>query len=213
MPPDASPAFERFRFSFFEDTDSARLGLDTAALAALAGDERVRAEEMLIQALPDMRAVIGLGVLRARQAEPRLAALFDAEQHARRDAKGSSDWRPYALIFLAKALWQIRPDARRAAAIIEVLAANDDAIVRQEAAQALYDMRDPAVKEALITALDDAEALVRHHAARALLATYGLPTDAQDPAHMLYRVMSKDAARRESGKRDILAATESTLGG
>jgi hypothetical protein len=54
----ASPAFERFRFSFFEDADSPRNGLDTAALAQLEGDERTRAEEMLIQYLPDTRGVM-----------------------------------------------------------------------------------------------------------------------------------------------------------
>ena len=33
----ASPAFERFRFSFFEDPDSPRNGLDMKALAAHQG--------------------------------------------------------------------------------------------------------------------------------------------------------------------------------
>jgi hypothetical protein len=36
----ASAAFERFRFSFFEDPDSPRQELDMAAVAALEGDER-----------------------------------------------------------------------------------------------------------------------------------------------------------------------------
>jgi hypothetical protein len=36
----ASAAFERFRFSFFEDPDSPRNGLDMKALAALEGEER-----------------------------------------------------------------------------------------------------------------------------------------------------------------------------
>lgn len=35
----ASPAFERLRFSFFDDEDSARNGLDTRALAAFEGEE------------------------------------------------------------------------------------------------------------------------------------------------------------------------------
>lgn len=61
-----SPAFERFRFSFFEDNNSARDGLDTTALGELTGEERARAEDMLIDYLPDTRAVIGLGVLRVR---------------------------------------------------------------------------------------------------------------------------------------------------
>ena len=47
---------------------------------------------------------------------------------------------------------------------------------------------------------------MRHHAARGLLALHGLPDHSQDPQHMMYRVMSDDAERYESGKRDILAA-------
>jgi hypothetical protein len=73
-----SPAFERFRFSFFEDPDSPRNGLDMAALAALEGEERTRAEEMLLQYLPDTRGVIGLGALRSHRAEPALMHLFEA---------------------------------------------------------------------------------------------------------------------------------------
>ena len=75
-----SPAFERFRFSFFEDNNSARDGLDTTALGELTGEERARAEDMLIDYLPDTRAVIGLGVLRVRRAEPLLVPLFEAER-------------------------------------------------------------------------------------------------------------------------------------
>ena len=54
----ASAAFERFRFSFFEDPYSPRDGLDLAALAALEGDERSRAEDMLLalHGLPDQSA-------------------------------------------------------------------------------------------------------------------------------------------------------------
>ena len=47
---------------------------------------------------------------------------------------------------------------------------------------------------------------MRHHAARGLLALHDLPDDSEDPQHMMYRVMSDDADRREGGKRDILAA-------
>jgi hypothetical protein len=52
-----SAAFDRFRFSFFEDTDSARQGLEKTALAQLEGDERAQAEDMLLRYLPDSRAV------------------------------------------------------------------------------------------------------------------------------------------------------------
>jgi hypothetical protein len=108
-----SPAFERFQFSFFEDPDSPRNGLDMAALAALEGEERSLAED---QYLPDTRGVIGLGALRSRRAEPALVQLFEAGQ-----GSGGS-----AQIYLAKALWQIRPDPRWLEAVIEVLASADE---------------------------------------------------------------------------------------
>jgi hypothetical protein len=88
----ASPAFERFRFSFFEDPDSARQGLDTGALAALEGEERSRSEDMLLQYLPDTRGVIGLGVLGSRRAEPALVRLLEAER-TRGSATHRSMWR------------------------------------------------------------------------------------------------------------------------
>ena len=192
----ASPAFERFRFSFFEHPDLPRNGLDMKALAALEGEERSRAEDMLLQYPPDTRGVIGLGALGSRRAEPALVQLFEAEQ-------GSDSG---AQIYLAKALWQIRTDPRWLEAVIEVLASADEPMRRLTAAEALYDFRDPAAVGALVKALDDPEGLVRYHAARGLLALHGLPDDSKDPQHMRYRVMSDDAERHERGKRDILAA-------
>src|ERR1700744_2566319 len=103
-------AFERFRFSFFEDKYSARDGLDLAALGELSGEERTSAEDMLIAYLPDTRGVIGLGVLRSRRAEPKLKAMFEAEQAAR--LTDPAGWYPFGLIYLARALWLIDRDPR-----------------------------------------------------------------------------------------------------
>jgi hypothetical protein len=185
-----SPAFERFRWSFFEDKDSPRNGLDTPALVQLEGEERSRAEDMLIGLLPDERGIIGLGELRSGRAEPQLVRLFNAERRAQRAS--DSGWLPYRLVHLAKALWQIRPDPRWLAAVTEVLASADLDLQRLDAAAALSVFRDPGAVRALVQALDDAAELVRHHAGRAL-------------QHMMFRVMSDDPARREGGKRDILA--------
>jgi hypothetical protein len=205
----ASAAFERFRFSFFEDEMSARDGLDTRALAELKGEEVTRAEDMLIGFLPDTRGVIGLGILRSRRAEPQLAKFFEAEQRGWRAAKAAGEefWSTHGLVYLAKALWRIRPDPRWRDAMIDVLGAAED-WKRQPAVQALCDVCDPVAVQALIKALDDTEPLVRYHAARGLLLIHGLPTDYKDPAHMMYRVMSKDAARRDGGKQDIIAAID-----
>jgi hypothetical protein len=57
-----------------------------------------------------------------------------------------------------------------------------------------------------VTAPDDPEPLVRYHAARGLLAMHGLPADSRDPAHMTYRLMAQDLARRDGGKHDVLGA-------
>lgn len=193
----ASPAFERFRFSFFEDPDSPRNGLDLAALAALEGDERSRAEDMLLQYLPDTHGVIGLGTLRSRRAETALVQLFEA-------GRGSGSGR--AQIYLAKTLWQIRPDPRWLAPAIDVLASSSEPVQRQAAAIALHDAHDPAAARALVKALDDPDGLVRHHAARGLLSLHGLPDQSDDREHVMYRVMSDDPKRREGGKRDLFAA-------
>ena len=209
-----SAAFQRFRYSFFEDPTSARDGLDTPALTALEGDERRHAEIMLLGFLPDARAVIGLGVLRSRAAEPKLAALFEAERKqqiaARQDARmqpgGSDEWHPSALFYLAHALWRIEPDSRWPQAAIEVLSSAPHWVFRQEAVQALQDVSEPAAVQALIHALDDTEPLVRHAAARGLLTLYGLPADPADPQAMAIRVMSSDAARHDHARQEILAA-------
>jgi HEAT repeat protein len=207
----ASAAFERFRFSFFEDEMSARDGLASSALAQLEGEEISRAEGMLIAFLPDTRGVIGLGILRSRRAEPELRRMFEAGQRAQREAEtqdktaGDEPWPTDQLVYLAKSLWRIRPDRRWLDAILGILASGGD-WQRQMAVEELRDVRDPVVEAALIEALEDTEPLVRHHAARGLLETHGLPTETRDPAHMMYLIMSKDPARREGGKQAILAA-------
>lgn len=199
-----SPAFQRFRFSFFTDPDSARDGLDVLALSLLEGEQRTRAEHMLIEFLPDTRAVIGLGVLRSLKAEPRLRQLFAAERMAWHGHDG--DWSPYRLIELAKALWLIHPAPLWLEIEIEVLGHAEDPVQRQTAAEALYVFHDPAASPPLVKALDDPYSLVRYHAARALLALHGLPHESKDPQHMIYRVMSEDPARHQGGKRAILEA-------
>jgi hypothetical protein len=205
-----SDAFKRFQYSFFEDPKSAEDTLDTASLASLTGDERGHAEDMLIAFLPDSRAAIGLGVLRSKKAEPKLKQLFDEEMKERaeavRDAQKLPEYNALGLLFLAKTLWLIDPDPRWQDATIDVLASGYYWMHRQEAADTLRVMHTPEAAAALTKALDDDESSVRFSAARALLALYGLSYDMKDMQSMVYRAMSDNAARREGGKRDVLAA-------
>jgi hypothetical protein len=209
-----SAAFERFKYSFFADPTSARDGLDMAALTALAGDEREEAETLLLAFLPDARAVIGLGALRSHKAEAELVKLFDTERklqlEARHDTRmqpgGSHEWYPSMMFYLAHALWRIHPDPRWPQAVIEAFSSARDWVFRHEAILALDGVNEPVAGQALLSALDDAEPLVRYAAARGLLMLHGLPPQPTDPQAMTIRVMSKDAARREGGKRDILDA-------
>ena len=206
-----SPEFERFRFSFFEDRDSPRNGLDIKALTALARAERALAEDMLIRFLPDSRAIIGLGAMRSARARPQLQRIFETEIQAQRAAQQNKDsaWTPYDLVWSASALARLDPDPRYVEAIIGVLAAAPEWTERLEAAIELQHIRTPAVESALTRALDDPERLVRHHAARSLLAMRGLLVETLESSYMTYRVMSDDGERRAGGKRDILAAVAS----
>jgi HEAT repeat protein len=149
-------------------------------------------------------------VLRSKKAAPALRQLFDEElkdqAEAARDAQKQQEYNPLGLLFLARALWLIEPDPRWPVPAIAVLASAPEWVHRQEAAEALSVMRTPEAVAALTKALDDADSLVRFSAARGLLALHGLSYDMADIQSMVYRVMADDAARREGGKRDVLAA-------
>ncbi len=205
-----SPAFDAFRYSFLEDANLECDGVDMASLKTLQNREREMAERMLIEALPDLRAVIGLGVLRSRRAEPRLIELFEFECAAAQAARIAGDrrWRARALIPIAQALWRIAPQPRYARAIAGTLRCAPSWTERMDAGMALAEMPLPEVEDALIEALDDRDALVRHHAARALLTIHGLDFDARAINHMVYRVMAEDPERREGGRRDVIAAAD-----
>lgn len=208
-----SDAFDRFRYSFFEDPTSARDGLDIASLRAIEDYERAAAERLLLAFLPDSRAVIGLGVLRSGKAEAELSRLFDDERKQQIDARndpamqpgGSNEWNPSAMLYLAQALWRIRPEPRWPQAVIEVLSSARDWVFRHEAVLVLAGVGDPMAVEALANALHDEEPLVRHGAARALLTLHGLPADFTDPQAVTIRIMSRDTARRETARLEILA--------
>jgi hypothetical protein len=201
-----SPAFEAFRFSFFAEDASAPEPLDLNALRRLSPRERLFAERLLLEALPDRRAIVGLGELGSHRAQARLATLFERERSAAEAA--GAEWRAHDLVAAAKALWLIAPHPTYAHAVIGVLANGRCFGERMDAAAALGDMPTAETEDALNAALEDRDALVRHHAARSLLAMHGLETDARALAPMIARVMAEDPERRTRGRRELAAAMD-----
>jgi hypothetical protein len=202
-----SPTFEKFRFSFFEDPDSARDQLVTAPLLELRGEERDLAEQMLLDFLPDGRAIIGLGLLRSRRAEPRLLKILTAERvkaigfYATRESEETL----LDLIWSAQALWRIQPNLSYAQALIENLRASANAGDRGDAAAALGEMPFPEVDAALLGRLDDPDTVVRYQVARSLLLIHGQTPNDLDAHSVMARIASNDPERHGSGKRGLLA--------
>lgn len=156
-----SEAFERFRKSnFFGNPFSAiHDGLDTQALTSLDGDDLAKAEALLIKALPEGRAVIGLGEIRSKKAEAPLRKLAG---------------RPEIAVEVAVALYRISGDTSGVKAIIDTLRdQRNHWSKRQDAAIALRQFRTQQVADALLDALHDPEGLVRYHVSNSLLILYG----------------------------------------
>jgi hypothetical protein len=145
-----------------------------------------------------------LGALKGRErriAEERLSRLFERECARARAAYAMRDenWRGDLLISTAAALWRVAPQERCVRVLIGRLRTARARAERMSAAAALAD-------KALNEALDDPDALVRHHAARAVLAIHGVEVDPRAGQNMVYRVMAGEGERRETGRRDIAAA-------
>ena len=203
-----SPQFQRFKFSYFGPGEP-REGLDVTALMQLQGAERTRAEDLLLAALPEARAITGLGQLRSQRAKPRLREIFEAERAMRwkRPMYPDGDWKPYELVRSAGALWLIGPDQRWLSALTDILTTAKHDYFRLIALEEIFNCRDKAAVAPLVDALGDTDALVRHHAAQALLAFHGLPYDSVDTEAAIYRVMAQPGSpRHAAGRDDILAA-------
>lgn len=202
-----SPAFEEFRRAFCA-MSGAGGRLDLEALGAFQGRERRLAEQMLLSALPDLSAIAALGELASPRARRRLTALFERECVRAQAAcvVGDAHWSGAAMIASAAALWRIDPQERFPRAAVGRLRFARAASERMDAAIALARMPTAEVDEALNEALDDRDALVRHHAARSLLAIHGVEVDPRATHCMIYRVMASEAGRREEGLRDLATA-------
>ena len=156
-----SEDFDHFlKSNFFGDGFSAvHDGLDLRLLKALRGDELAKAENLLLKALPDGRAIIGLGEIRSQKAAEPIRRLL-------RDQRVATE--------AAVALFQITRDTSGADSIINMLKDQRNPwSKRLDAAVALRHFRSEKVANALLDALNDPEKLVRYHASTSLLILYG----------------------------------------
>ena len=102
------------------------------------------------------------------------------------------------MIAAASALWRLSADETYARAVVERLRGSPSRGERMDAANALAEMEGEEASEALMDALEDEDALVRHFAARALLEMHGVTFDSRAIHHILYRALG---TRRTQGRR------------
>jgi HEAT repeat protein len=193
--------YERFRATFLGDARaSLRDGLDTDALLGLRGDARDRAErELLARAPRDGRAVMGLGLLRATAAVPRLLPRFEA-------LYGDDDPGDRELVQLALALWRIARHPDAPTALGDIAAHGRFPVDRTAAAEALGEVDAPEAAAPLTAALGDDDNVVRRAAARALLQRRGLLAAGAPSPPMVCDAMSDEPARRDAGVAAVRAA-------
>ena len=156
-----SADFDRFlKSNFFGDGFSAMHdGVDVRTLTCLQGEELTKAEEMLLKALPDSRAITGLGAIRSQKAVDRLTKLIH-------DKNVSTE--------AAVALFKINGETSGVDSVINTLKdQRNQWSKRMDAAIALRHFRLEKVATALLDALNDPEKLVRYHASTSLLTLYG----------------------------------------
>jgi HEAT repeat protein len=156
-----SDAFDRFlKSNFFGDGFSAMHdGLDIRALTALQGDELAKAEALLLRALPDSRAITGLGAIRSQKA-------LDPVRKLIRDKDVSTE--------ASVALFKISGETSGADSLINTLKdQRNHWSKRMDAAIALRYFRLEKVATVLLDALNDPEKLVRYHTSTSLLTLYG----------------------------------------
>lgn len=156
-----SDALDRFlKSNFFGDGFSAMHdGLDIDSLTALEGDDLAKAEDKLLKALPDSRAVTGLGAIRSQKAAVPLRKLIGHKE---------------AGVEVAVALFRICGETSGLKSVIDTMRdQRNHWSKRMDAAIALRHFRTQAVADALLDALHDPEGLVRYHASNSLLTLYG----------------------------------------
>lgn len=191
-----SATWDRFYESYFGDPYMAwHDGLDEQALLSLEGDERDKAEQMLIDALGsgDYRPAAGLASLRSSKAAPKLK---DELPKASRSTQ----------VRTAHALSQIEPGYLPAMnELVRIL--KDQSTFwgdRADAARLMRDIPHPRVIDTLWYAAEhDPEDLVRSHAVSSLLALYNIPSEIYDMHPLSIAIMSGDPQARADALHDL----------
>lgn len=198
--------FDVFVETFFgAGTDALSEGPNEDALARLQGEERRRAEAMLLDRLgpDDSRPAVGLGVLRSRAAASSIRALLTQQLGKVQDADAES------LVDTSLSLWRIEKAPDAIANIAWVLGRNPFATIRARAAVALRKTGDPGAIPPLLGAVErDPDSLVRHQAVKSLLVLHGLLDDPRQSPPLAAQVMSRAPAVRQKAMgelRELLA--------
>lgn len=159
----ASDAFRRFTDSFTVSDRASSEDYDLEALNQLVGPERDQAEALLIDTVrttDDPRAAKAIRALALKSAVPALREAIDL-RHGQ------------ALVQSALTLFVLTGDPAALPPVTRMLR-DDDAWTRVDAAHALGQIGGPIAEDALYTAVDDADQLVRANAVESLLHLTGL---------------------------------------
>lgn len=192
----ASYNWDRFYESYFGDPYTAwHDGLDTEALLALEGDEKERAEKMLIDALDtnDYRPAAGLAALRSEKAAGKLKERLP-------ETYGSAE------VQTALALWQIEKYLPAANTLVRILQTADESSTRMEAARALRYVPIPRVLDTLWRSAEhDPDSLVRSQCAESLIDMHNIDYDFYERDSLNVRAMSEDRAERKKAIMEMRA--------
>lgn len=201
-----SPAFQRFSDSLKVTGRESLESYDLDALFALEGQERDRAEQILIERLTettDPRAPKALRQLGSEKALPALHLALDKQAGEMR-------------VEVANTLWSLTRDPSAIAAIIQVLR-QDELYGRVNAAFSLRNYPEDTVKEALFEAIEDEAKLVRANAVDSLYLLSGLNDWEQVPGRGIsllgLRLRSAFSSVRQEAVKDLRAIIQGKQAG
>lgn len=175
-PPRGATSYLQFRNEYIDSAGNFGAwhdGLDHRLFEQMSPDDRERAENDMLKALPDWRCIIGLGFIRSQKA-------IDPLRRLEKQLHGEQ------LVRVEQALLRIGVPGEGVpgAKTRQVLAGEDSGsnkISRMDAAMALREFPSAETAAVLRQAVqDDDDYLVRYHAANSLLLIYGYTNEEAD---------------------------------